>query len=532
MSTIHNRRMPVRRKPAIGFFLGLAFFAAIMFLPPLPSLVSSAQSLIASGSGLMEAADLAFSMKVVLALLVLMVVWWITEPIPLAVTALLPAVILPLFHVTGVQGASVHEFTLKNSLLSYANPVIYLFFGGFLIAAAMQKWHLDRRITLWLLTRGRLAQSPSLILLAMMTVTAFLSMWISNTACTAMMLPLGLGVLRSMNLEPGKSNYGTCVMLGIAWAASIGGVGTIIGTPPNGIALGILNNTFGADPEFRRISFLDWMSIGVPYVILYVPVAWGIVRLMNPPEVSSAGPEIRTIFLAERAALGPMLRGERLTVGVFLGAAALWVSNPFWGMLLPSSAAAALSWVDEYFIGLAAGVVLFLLPVDWTEGTFVLAWKDTRFVDWGTLLLFGGGIALSDAMFRTGVAAWIASSFIGLLGSPSTLVMLFAVVVFMGLLTEVTSNTAVTTMMVPVVIAIARSAGENPITLSVGAAIAASMAFMLPVATPPNALVHGTGFVTVRQMVRSGLVLEVIGWFATVTVVYLFGHVLSGVLNF
>ncbi len=524
--------MPPSLLRRISLPVGPALFALIVLLPPIPSLLAAAQARLGAGPSAMDVAGVAFSMTVVLALLVWMVVWWISDAVPLPVTALLPAVVLPLFQVTGANGGSSYAFTLKNALLPYANPVIYLFLGGFLLAAAMQKWRLDRRITLWLLTRGRLAQSPSRILLAMMAVTAFLSMWISNTACTAMMLPLGLGVLRSMKLEPGSSGFGTNIMLGIAWAASIGGVGTIIGTPPNGIALGILNDAFAGDPSFRGISFLDWMSIGVPYVILFVPLAWMVLRLTNPSDVVSAGPEIRDGFLRERASLGPMTRGEWMTVGVFLTAALLWISNPFWEHIVPHALAVRLSWVDEYYIGLAAGVLLFLLPVDWRAGRFVLSWEDTRFVDWGTLLLFGGGIALSDAMFRTGVASWIAASLIGAMSAPSTMVLLFAVVVFMGLLTEVTSNTAVTTMMVPIIIALARSTGGQPVTLAVGAAVAASMAFMLPVATPPNALVHGTGYVTVRQMVRSGLVLEVIGWFATVAVIYLFGHLLAGVLDF
>ncbi|MBF8296522.1 MAG: anion transporter, partial [Bacteroidetes bacterium] len=231
----------------LGLILGLSLSVLILLLPTFPPFLSLAYDIVTTQGVPLDPAVLASSIQSVCALIVLMVLWWITEAVPLPVTALLPAIVLPLLHVTGVSEKSVYEFTIKNALVSYANPVIYLFLGGFLLAAAMQKWGLDRRLTLWMLTRGKIADSSRLILLGMMSVSAFLSMWISNTATTAMMLPLGLGILHQMHLKPGESRFGTALMLGIAWAASIGGVGTIIGTPPNGIALGILNSTFAHD---------------------------------------------------------------------------------------------------------------------------------------------------------------------------------------------------------------------------------------------------------------------------------------------
>ncbi|MGB2869249.1 MAG: DASS family sodium-coupled anion symporter [Bacteroidota bacterium] len=522
---------PFPTAKAIGFFLGLACFLLLFLLPTFGVFRLTAWQVVEQSHAAIDPQELAHSMQVVLALLLLMVLWWVTEAIPLPATALLPAVLLPLFHVVGIQGKELHEFTSRNTLVHYANPVIYLFLGGFLLAAAMQKWRLDRRVTLWLLTRGNLARSPQSILLGMMSVTAFLSMWISNTATTAMMLPLGLGILSFMGLKPGDSRYGTSLMLGIAWAASIGGVGTIIGTPPNGIALGILNSTFAGDPTFQRITFLDWMSFGVPYVLLFVPVAWTILLWTNPPEVTGVI-DAKARFAEERESLGPLSPGEKRTILVFLLAVVLWVSNPFWDSLLTASFASRLSWIDEYVIGLAIGLILFVIPVNLRSWNFVLDWKDTKFVDWGTLILFGGGIALSDAMFKTGLASWIATSFVGVLGTPSTLVMMFAVVLFMGLLTEVTSNTAVTAMMVPVVISIAIKTGDNPVALAVAAAVAASMAFMLPVATPPNALVFGTGYVKVRDMVRSGIVLEIVGWLMTVGIMVVFANWVFGVVKF
>jgi len=356
-------------------------------------------------------------------------------------------------------------------------------------------------------------------------------MWISNTATTAMMLPLGLGVLSSMGLKAGESSYGTCLMLGIAWAASIGGVGTIIGTPPNGIALGILNATFADDPNYHRITFLDWLSFGIPYVVLFVPVVWAILLRLNPPEIGSLQ-HVKERFQYERNQLGRFSTGEKGTIAVFLFAGFLWISNPFWEALLPEPLASQVSWIDEFSIGLAAGVIFFLIPVSLKDHKFLLDWKDTSFVDWGTLVLFGGGIALSDAMFKTGLGWWIATSFVGLFGTPSTIVMMIIVILFVDFLTEVTSNTAVTSMMVPIVISIALKTGENPVALSVAAAVAASMAFMLPVATPPNALVYSTGYVRIKDMIRSGFVLDIAGWVMTVFVLLFFANWLFGILHF
>ena len=519
----------VRSPKTLGFLLGLCGFLVVLVAPTFSAFAVVARSAVLAAGSSLDPTALASSMQVVLALLLLMVVWWITEAVPLPVTALLPAILLPLLHVVGLQGASVVEFTGKYTLSHYAHPVIYLFLGGFLLAAAMQKWGLDRRLTLWMLTRGNLANSPAATLLAVMSVTAFLSMWISNTATAAMMLPLGLGILSAMG--SGSPRYRTALMLGIAWAASIGGVGTVIGTPPNAIALGILQSTFAGDPAFHRITFLDWLSFGIPFVVVMIPVAWFVLVLVSKAPFSATG-NVRDMLLRERERMGSLSAGERGTIGVFLLAVVSWISNPFWNTLFPSGLARQLVWIDEFNIGLAAGVLLFLIPVDLKNRVFLLDWKDTVFVDWGTLLLFGGGIALSDAMFRCGLATWLGTAFTGVIGSPSPIVMIFCVVAFLGLLTEVTSNTAVTTMMVPVVISLAIRSGSDPATLAVAAAVGASMAFMLPVATPPNALVYATGHVTVRDMVKYGFALEVLGWFLTVGILLVFADWMFGVLRF
>ena len=513
----------------VGFGMGLVVFALLAAAPVFEAFRAPAAELAATSQTSMDAGSLAQSMQYVLAVLALMVTWWVTEAVPLPVTALLPAVLFPLLHITGVHDGRAVEFSLRTVLANYAHPVIYLFFGGFLLAGAMQKWSLDRRLTLWLLTRGRVANDTHWILLGIMCVTAFLSMWISNTATAAMMLPLGLGILSLLAMTPGESRFGTALMLGIAWSASIGGIGTIIGTPPNGIALGILESTFRDDPSYRSITFLDWMKFGVPLVAIFLPVTWRLILAMNPPEVRRI-PGGRARMQEERLKLGPLSSGERRAVAIFLFAVTGWVTNPFWDVLLPTAVSAQLAWVDEYAIGLIAGVLGFVVPVSLRKGQFVLEWKDTKFVEWGTLLLFGGGIALSDAMFKTGLASLIAQTFVAALGSPPTLVMLIAVVFLVDFLTEITSNTAVTSMMVPIFISIALRTGEDPVALALAAALAASLAFMLPVATPPNALVYSSGYVSIRQMVRTGFILDILGWFVAVGTLIVFAGWVFGLV--
>jgi sodium-dependent dicarboxylate transporter 2/3/5 len=513
-----------------GFFLGLFVFFLILSLPTFNTFHAAAAEFADTHNAPVLPTELARSMQVALALLLLMVCWWVTEAIPLPATALLPTVVLPFFRVVGVEHSNAYLFTPKALLANYANPVIFLFLGGFLMAAALQKWKLDRRLTLWLLTQGSIANDARLVLLAVMSVTAFLSMWISNTATAALMLPLGLGILALAGGKPGESRFGTALMLGIAWSASVGGIGTIIGTPPNGIGVGILNSTFGDDPTFHRITFLDWMKFGVPYVILFIPLAWLLLIRLNPPEIKSI-PGGKEKLLAERAALGPMTGGEKRTLSLFLLAVVLWVTNPFWAAVLPSALAGRLVWVDEYSIGLFIGTLFFIVPANLRAMQFLLEWRDTKFVDWGTLLLFGGGLALSDVLFKTGLAAWLAHSFVSVLGSPSTLLMMVGVILLIDFLTEITSNTAVTTMFIPIVISIAQQTGENPVALAIAAALAASMAFMLPVATPPNALVFGSGYVRLQDMIRNGFLLDIVGWVFTVAILVLFADLLFGVVR-
>ena len=511
----------------IGLLLGPTLALIVVVSPSPEGFHTTATSLASLVPGSMAPELLVHSMHWVSGLLLLMVVWWVTEAAPLPVTALLPGAVLPLLNVWGVVDGKAVPLTLGTVSASYASPVIFLFLGGFLLAAAMRKWKLDLRITFWILSRGTLASDTRAVLLAMMVVSALLSMWISNTATAALMLPLGLGLLSHMGCRPGSSRFGTAVMLGIAWGAGIGGVGTIIGSPTNGVALGILQSTLGQNPGFERISFASWMSFGIPFVALFLPIAWLVLLAIFPPEVRriKGGKELMRV---EYRALGPTSPGERGTIAVLSMAAAAWVLLPFRDQLLPHALADHLVWLDEYTVGLLAGVALFLVPVDLRRGKFVLEWADTRFVEWGILLLFGGGIALSHALFVTGLASWCASSFVAIFGVPSPAVTLATVVVLVDGLTEVTSNTAVVSMVVPVLISIAKETGQSPTALAVAAAMASSMAFMLPVATPPNALAYSSGYIQIKDMIRAGVVLDLLGALTVMLVVLVLGSSLLG----
>ena len=265
-----------------GFFVGPIIFFLILLINTPQGFIDNAKTLLPESFSYNQILDLAYGTKITLGLLLLMVVWWVTEAVPIPMTAILPGIVLPLFHVTGVFQGNIFQFTGKNILANYSNPIIFLFLSGFLLAAALQKWKLDKRLTLYILTRGNLANNTSSILLGMMCISAFLSMWISNTATTAMLLPLGVGVIAQSGTKIGESNFGKSLMLGIAWGASIGGVGTIIGTPPNGICVSILNAS-----GIRQINFIEWMEFGIPFVILFIPIAWIILLKVFPPEIKN-----------------------------------------------------------------------------------------------------------------------------------------------------------------------------------------------------------------------------------------------------
>lgn len=508
----------------IGFILSIFTLTYILLLPTPETFRSF---LIREYPNLNQDAiiEIAYGMKIVSGLLMLMVILWLTEAVPIPVTALLPAVILPLFHVNGYYENEFYHFNGKNILSNYANPIIYLFLSGFLIARAMQKWGLDKRLTYKILSIGNILSKPKLIVIVISIISAFLSMWISNTATTAMLLPLALGIIKITEQEE-EGNFAKAISLSIAYSASIGGVATIIGSPPNGICVSILKAS-----GYGNINFFDWMKIGLPLTIFLLQMMW-LILLLSFPIKDLKIYEGKEYIKNLQKQLGNFSRGELYTTIGFFTAVLLWISNPFWDIIFPKTIANRLTFFDENIIALSVAISLFFIPVNWKSNQFVLDWHDSKFIDWGTLILFGGGIALSDAMFKTGLAKWIAILIIEVIGKPSPIIIVLVIVGFMVFLTEVTSNTAVTSMMVPILLSISMGIGMDGKLLGIAAALSASMAFMLPVATPPNALVYGAGYVKISDMIKAGFFLNICAITFITLVLYLIAYQFFGIVKF
>jgi sodium-dependent dicarboxylate transporter 2/3/5 len=436
----------------------------------------------------------------------LMVIWWITEAIPIQATALLPIVLFPAL---GVLKAS-------EAAAPYADKVIFLFLGGFIIAMSMQRWGLHERIALAILSKA--GSSSRMLIFGFMVATAFLSMWISNTATAMMMVPIAIAIIGTIlprnerepeMIDKPQHAFAECIVISIAYAASIGGLATIIGTPPNGIFLAQMETIF---PMAPTIDFFTWMKFGLPLAIVFLPIAWlwliyGPYRHM--PKKISHGHDIIQQRITE---LGPMGKGERWTLLVFLMTAVAWImraEKDIGGFIIPGINT-FLPWVDDSTIAIAGAILLFLLPVDWKQGIYTMNWEWAKKIPWGILILFGGGIALSKAFIASGLAQEIIKTFTVFYGLP-IVVAVVAVGIIVSLLTEVTSNTAMASVMIPIMAVTSLSMGIHPWYLMLAATFAASMAFMLPVATPPNAVAYGSGYVTMNNMMRTGWVLNLIG---------------------
>jgi len=451
---------------------------------------------------------------------VLMAVWWMTEAIEISATALLPLALLPLLQATSIDEAAA----------PYANPLIFLFLGGFLLALSMQRWGLERRIAL--IALRFVGTEPRRVVGGFMLLTAVFSMWVSNTATVAMMLPVALSVidaavpggrdtLLSTEPRPGR-NFSRSLLLGIAVSASIGGVGTLIGTPPNLFLASFARESLGVE-----ISFVAWLGIGLPIVAVFLPLAWLLLtRVLFPPDVDAA--RLEAVFSDEASeAAGPMSTGEWATLVVFSTTAVAWVTRPLLEDLTIAGSQ-PLAGLTDAGIAVLAGLALFIIPVDARRGEFVMDWATARKVPWGILILFGGGLSLAAAIDATGVAEYLGTQAEGLDVLPPLLIVaaITAGVVF---LTELTSNTATAAALIPIFAAIAPGLGLDPLALAVPTAISASLAFMLPVATPPNAIVFGSGFVQLPDMMRVGLRLNV----ASVVIVTVATYVLAAaVLGF
>ena len=440
-----------------------------------------------------------------------MMLWWVTEALPLAVTALLPILLLPLAGVMDTGGATQ----------AYAHPVVFLFLGGFLLALAIQQCGLHERIALAILTFG--GSQPARVVAAFMVATAMLSMWISNTATAVMMLPIGIAILALVDPEDGP--LGTALMLGIAYAASIGGVATIIGTPPNAIFAAAAGQMLD-----RTVGFTEWMTVGVPLAVVMLALTWFLlVRVLHPLPATAQGPGAGKAIQAERAGLGPLSRGEKVVGTVFALTALGWlVREPkrFGAVEIPGLQS-YFPMISDSVIAMAGAILLFLIPVSVSERTFALNWEWAAKVPWGVLILFGGGLSLAAGFEVSGLAEWIGSQVLFLEGVPFILV-LAAVAGLFVLLTELTSNTATATMGMPVMVGVALGLGVDPLVLMAAAAMASSMAFMLPVATPPNAIVFGSGRITIQQMTRAGVWLNLLSiTLVTLTAYFALGWLLG-----
>lgn len=457
-------------KRLAGLLTGLVLFSAFIFLPlAMPPHVARG-----------------------LALALLCATWWVTEAVPPPVTALVPGVAMPLLGI----------LPTREAFSSYAHPLIFLFLGGFIIARAMHVSGLDRRIATTTLSLA--GTRPAVVLGAFMAITALLSAFISNTATTAMMLPIGLAVLKRTGLETG-SRFGKSLLLGLAWAASIGGVATLVGTPPNAALAGFASRLLD-----REITFAAWLTVGVPFSAVMLPAAWVILLTRYRPEVKRI-----EINLAARE--GTMeseddrgtVMGRVVTTFVFLLVAWMWMTHGLLDHLPWDWSTRAGDVLTDSTIAIMGGIVLFALPSRTRPYEPVLTWRDGRELPWGVLLLFGGGLALGHGLFQSGAAQWIANHLSSAQGLP--LALLVAAVCLLAMtVTEVTSNTATTNMLVPLLFVLAASMKVDPYILAIPATLACSSAFMLPVATPPNAIVYGSGYVQMRDMVLTGFLLNLV----------------------
>lgn len=483
----------------VGLLLG-PVLAVLMYL------------LLPSGDGLETPA------RLTAAIVTLVAVWWMTEALPLPATALVPIVAFPLAGVLEVGEATA----------AYGDANIFLFLGGFAIALAMQRWNLHRRIAL--VTMRAFGTRPTRLVLGIMVATAFLSMWVSNTATALMMLPIAVSVLGlvagSGDDDADVRRFGTCLMLAVAYSASIGGLGTLIGSPPNVIMAGVMESSYGVD-----VSFAGWMSVGVPLAAVFVVVAWLVLtRVMfrtGMTEIAGG----RGVIRDELAKLGRMGRGEITVAVIFVCTALLWVfRQPLADTGWLVEAVPLVGRMSDAGIAMTAVVALFLVPVSRRRGVAALDWPTVqRGVPWGVLLLFGGGLAIAAAIQASGLDAWIGTRFEGLAVLP-TVLLVAAVTLGILLLTEITSNTATAATFLPVLAGVAVGIGVDPLLLLLPAAMAATCAFMLPVGTPPNAIVFGTGRVTIGEMLRAGVVLNVIGVGLITAAVYLLGPWVLGIV--
>ncbi len=453
-------------------------------------------------------------------------VMWISEVIPLPVTALLGASLCVILGVADV----------KKTMGYFADPIVFVFLGGFMIARAMSVHQLDRRIALYFLSIPGIGSTRLGMLAGLGIVTAGLSMWVSNTATTAMMMPIGLGMLRAIhhlrvarNEIQGEMNartwpFATGMMLMVAYGASLGGIGTPVGSPPNLIGIGLIRNAVkNPDGTPYEIGFFTWMMLSMPLMLVMGMALFGILYLLHRDrsvkQTTVTGAEVMQYIHQERDKLGGWTRGQVNTLIGFSVAVVLWVLP---GVLalpifqsMPDVQAMGV-WMNkrlpESTVAIIAAVLLFMLPTRLSKGEFTLTWHEAQKIDWGTILLFGGGLALGSLMFETKVAEAMGKGLTSQIGAQSLWALTALSIAMAIVLSEATSNTASANMVIPVVIAISLAAGVSPIPPALGACLGSSYGFMLPVSTPPNAIVYGSGLVPLQRMMRAGIIFDIIGF--------------------
>jgi solute carrier family 13 (sodium-dependent dicarboxylate transporter), member 2/3/5 len=437
-----------------------------------------------------------------------MAVWWMTEAVPLAVTALLPVVLYPLLGI----------MPTKQIAPVYFNSIIFLFLGGFIVALAMEKWNLHKRIALQILLA--VGSSPKQIILGFMLASAFLSMWISNTATTMMMIPIVLAVIRRVSKEVKAKvarKFTVGVLLAVAYGASCGGIATLIGTPPNPLFVSNLGLLFPNAPE---VSFASWMILGLPVSVVMLTVVYFLLTRMFKVDQMFSGIG-KDIFLAEKAELGKMSFEEKIVAIDFVLLAVLWLTRKAWSNILPTG-----SMIDDGTVAIAMALPLFLIGAKSKSGR-IMDWETAQKLPWGIVLLFGGGFALARGFVDSGLSLWLGQQMTALGNLPVVLLVL-SVCLVMTFLTELTSNTATTQMALPVLASVAVATQINPLLLMLPATLSASCAFMLPVATPPNAIIFGTERITIREMARAGIWLNLAGAIVITVMVYLLGGLAFG----
>jgi len=507
------------------------------------------------------------------AIILLMAIWWITEAIPLSATALLPIILFPLMGImrgrelpagnridldaaTFAEGFTAKDFDIifPNVANQYMDWIILLFMGGFILAVAVEKWNLHKRIALNILRI--IGGQPHRLVLGFMIATGFLSMWLSNTATALMMMPMGMSLVllyeelneKAVNeggvIDPRAENFSLTLLLGIAYGASIGGFATLIGTPPNGILITQMSQLF---PEAPDITFATWMLFALPMSFVYMLIAWALLTRLVFPLPATTPFSGKEFIRDEIRKLGPMSLEEKRVTAVFVSFALLLMTRKErlfgpevdlygWSYFLDNVLISLNSspvgfMIDDGSVSIAVALTLFMIPAGKKIGGRLMDWEDAKRVPWGILLLFGGGLAIAKGFGTSGLSDYIAVQLAALLGDAEQLIIVMSTVAFITGLTEVASNTATITLAVPIMASLSQAIGAHPLLLLIPTTLAASCAFMLPVSTPANAIVYGTGRIPIMKMVVAGVWLDILSVFLLTFFVYTLGHLTFDVLG-